>query len=151
MQLLLPIFPYDISYITPTLGFERKQDDVFYYHSGAPIYNHVMEDLNSFRFITSNLIDNGRCDGMDISKAFGVSYVSVLRYLKKFREEGPDGFFGKESRHGHAYKMVPEVISRIQKNLDLGKSVNSIAKKEHISEGTIRYALSKGILKKKLT
>lgn len=150
MQLLLPLFSKDTHLITTTLGFQRIKEDVFYYHSGAPIYNHPVEDLNSFRYFTSNLIDNGRCEGTDISKAFGVSYTSVLRYLKKFREQGPDGFFGKDSRHGHTYKMLPEVIARIQKELDTGKSNNSIAKKEGISEGTIRYAQNKGILKKKL-
>lgn len=149
MQLLFPIFPFDTCLITPTLGFQRIKESVFYYHSGAPIYSHLIEDMNSFRFITSNFIDNGRCEGTDICKAFGVSYASVLRYLKKFREEGPDGFFGKDSRHGHAYKMLPEVIVRIQKGLDAGKSVNSIAKQERMSEGTIRYAINKSVLKKK--
>ncbi len=149
MQILLPIFPYATCLITPSLGFQRIKDDVYYYHSGVPIYSHEVGDMNSFRYFTSNLIDKGRCEGTDICKTFGVSYASVLRYLKRFREEGADGFFGSDARHGHTYKMLPDVIARIQKELDAGKSNNSIAKKERISEGTIRYAINKGILKKK--
>lgn len=150
MQLLLPIFPTDIKLLSPSLGVQKIKDFVHYYHCGAPIYQHPSDDLNHFRFYTSNLIDQGRCDGKDVCRVFEVSYASVLRSLKKFRKEGVEGFFGKDSRHGSAHKMLPDLIDKIQKQLDKGKSNNSIAKKAGISEGTIRYALSKGVLKKKL-
>jgi transposase len=44
--------------------------------------------------------------------------------------------------------MLPDRLERTQKMLDNGMSNLSIAKKEKISEGTIRYALQTGKLKK---
>lgn len=45
--------------------------------------------------------------------------------------------------------MMPNMILRIQKKLNIGQSINSIAKQEKISEGSIRYAINHGKLKKK--
>ena len=33
MQILLPIFPPELTLITPTLGFEEKNGFVYYFHS----------------------------------------------------------------------------------------------------------------------
>ena len=44
--------------------------------------------------------------------------------------------------------MTPDMILRIQEGLNKGQSVNSIAKREHIAEGSIRYAIGKGIVEK---
>ena len=90
----------------------------------------------------------GRCQQTDIVRAFGVSDDSVSRSVKLYKEKGEAGFFGEDGRKGKAHKMLPDRISRIQKQLDKGINVNQIAKKEKISEGTIRYWIKKGKLKK---
>ena len=41
------------------------------------------------------------------------------------------------------------MLDRIQLELDKGRSVNSIAKVENISEGTIRYSIGLGRLTKR--
>ena len=53
---------------------------------------------------------------------------------------------GKRARR----TMTPEKLLRIQKALNDGQSINSIAKQENVSEFTIRYAIDKGKLKKML-
>ena len=45
-------------------------------------------------------------------------------------------------------KMTPEKLHRIQEALNMGESVNSIAKRENIGEYTVRYAIRTGKLKK---
>ena len=47
-------------------------------------------------------------------------------------------------------KMTPDKLLLIQEALHKGKSVNSIAKREGISERTIRYHIIAGNLKKRL-
>lgn len=148
-QLLLPVFPKDTELITPTLGVRQKGGVVYYLHSGVPIASHEVEDLIKFRYITSNLILQGLCKNKDIVGCFHVSGDSVRRWKKKLIEEGEAAFFKAENRQGHCYKLMPEVLTRIQEKLDEGSSVNSIAKAEGISEGSIRYAISKERLKKK--
>lgn len=47
-------------------------------------------------------------------------------------------------------KLLPDVLDRIQSKLDEGQSAYSIARQEGISEGSIRYAVKQGRLKKSL-
>jgi len=147
-QILLPIFPKHTELITPTLGVFQKSGIVYYLHSGMPIYSHDRENLLQFRFITSNLIHQGLCRQIDIVSTFHVSGDSVRRSLRNFEQHGANGFFSTDARHGHSYKMTPERLVRIQRCMDKGQSNYSIAKKEGISEGTIRYAIQQGKLKK---
>lgn len=147
-QLLLPLFPIDTQMITLTLGVRESNGTVYYLHSGMPIFSHEAGDLNKFRYITSNLILQGLCSNQDIAGAFHVSLDSVRRWKAKLSEEGDRAFFNEEARHGRSYKLLPDVLERIQSKLDLGQSAYSIAKGEGISEGSIRYAIGLGRLKK---
>ena len=45
--------------------------------------------------------------------------------------------------------ITTDMILRIQEKLDIGESVNSIAKQENVSESAIRYAINKGKLRRK--
>jgi hypothetical protein len=64
------------------------------------------------------------------------------------REEGEAGFFKPKGRHGHLYRLLPEIMERVQNKLDSGQSNYSIAKEEWLSEGSNRYGLKQGYLKK---
>lgn len=134
--------------IGESLGVYQKDGLVQYIAGGLPIYAHAIDDHQAFRFITSNFIDQRLCRKVDIQRCFGVSEDSVTRSYKKFKEQGEAGFFGPENRHGSCHKIIGERRKRIQQMLDKGQSVNSIAKKESVAEGSIRYAIKKGYLKK---
>jgi DNA-binding NarL/FixJ family response regulator len=58
-------------------------------------------------------------------------------------------FSSLKGRHGHLYRMLPDMMERVQKKLDSGQSNYSIAKEEGLSEGSIRYGLKQGYLKKR--
>lgn len=148
-QILLPLFPEDTEMITPTLGVRKQDGTVYYLHSGMPIYSHGEHELNKFRYITSNLILQGLCRNCDISRTFQVSTDSVRRYKKILDTEGEEAFFRKDLRQGKSHKLLPDVLQRIQDKLNTGQSAYSIAKEESISEGSIRYAIGLGRLKKK--
>lgn len=148
-QLLLPLFLEDTEMITPILGVRKQDESVYYLLSGMPIYCHGEHELNKFRFISSNLILQGLCKNCDISRVFHVSTDSVRRYKKILETQGEEAFFSKELRHGKSHKLLPDVLQRIQDELNRGKSAYSIAKQEGISEGSIRYAIKQGRLKKK--
>jgi predicted transcriptional regulator len=147
-QLLLPLFPKDTTMITPTLGVREYEGTVYYLHSGMPIYSHDQNELTKFRYITSNFLVQGLCKNKDITETFHVSTDSVRRWKKRFSEEGEEAFFKPENRHGRSHKLLPHVLDHIQEQLDEGRSAYSIAKEEGISEGSIRYAIKQGRLKK---
>ncbi|MCX6013369.1 MAG: hypothetical protein NTV30_08180, partial [Chloroflexi bacterium] len=134
--------------ITPTLGVREHKGSVFYLHCGVPIYSHEANDLNMFRYVTSNLLLQGLCNNQDIADTFHVSTDSVSRWKKKLAEQGEVIFFKEESRHGRSHKLLPDVLDRIQRKLDEKRNASSIAKEEGISEGSIRYAIRLGRLKK---
>lgn len=151
MQLLLPIFTNDITLITPTLGVAEHDGFVYYVHNGVPVSTHHKDDIKSFRYTTSMLIDLGRCSQSDIVRAFHVSTDSVSRALKRYRQHAETGMFDTDKRHGVSHKLFGVKLERIQKMLDKGMSNYSIAKKEKISEGSIRYGIKIGKLKKNTT
>lgn len=135
--------------ISDYVGVYEKDSLVQYIVNGLPVYAHASEDMNSFRFITSNLIHQGLCRKVDIQNCFGVSEDSIYRYYNKFKEQGADAFFGVDNRlGGKAHKILGEKRMRMQHKLDKGQSVNSIAKEEGVRESAIRYQIKIGNLKK---
>ncbi len=150
MQLQLPLFPLDTKLISTCLGVYKKDGIVQYIANGLPVFSHAEEDLQSFRYITSNFILQGLCRQSEVSSCFCIPIDSIKRSLKKLSELGESAFFSTENRHGYCHKIRGAVLVTIQKKLDAGMSVNATAKSEKLSEGSIRYAITKGYLKKKI-
>jgi hypothetical protein len=92
-QLLLPFFPEEATLINSYIGFEKRHGIVYYFTGIMPVYQHPETDIESFRFFTSQIVVNGNATQAEIVRAFGVSSISVKRWVKKYREEGARGFF----------------------------------------------------------
>ncbi len=135
--------------LSETVGVQEQSGIVQYIVNGLPVYSHANDDLNAFRFITSNLIAQGLCKQIEVVRLFGVSSDSVHRYWKKYCEQGETGFFGDDARHGKAHKITGEKRRKIQAKLDKGMSNYRIAQQEGVGESAIRYQIKKGNLKKK--
>lgn len=148
MQLQFPVFPKGTKMISNIVGVYEHDALVQYIVNGLPVYSHSQEDLNAFRFITSNFIHQGICRQVDVQRCFGVSEDSVRRAYNKFKRLGEAGFFSPDARQGRPYKIIGKRKQRIQDKLDKGQSVLSIAKEEGVSESAIRYQVKKGYLKK---
>ena len=150
MQLRLPIFPKEAQLINNHLGVYEHDGLIQYLLNGLPVYCHSKDDLNAFRFITSNFIHQGLCRKVEVERFFGVSADAVHRYHQKYIKKGEAGFFGEDARCGKAHKIIGKCRQRIQAKLDKGQSVNSIAKEEGVRESAIRYGVQQGYLKKNL-
>jgi hypothetical protein len=149
MQLQLPLFPKEATFISDCLGVYEREGLVQYILNGLPVYSHPVNDYNSFRFITSNFIVQGNCLKSEVERCFHVSPESVTKWHKKFVEVGGDAFFGDDARKGgKSHKIIGDVRLRIQSKLDKGQSNLSIAKEEGLRESAIRYAIKVGHLKK---
>ena len=151
MQLQLPIFSRETKLISSCVGYYTTDDVVQYIVNGLPVFAHGVDDINSFRYIVSNFIDQGLCKKVEVQRAFHVSDDTIHRYYKLYKEKGADGFFGERPRSKRrSHKVVGETTLQIQKEIDKGRSINSIAKEIGISEGTIRYQIQQGYLKKRI-
>ncbi len=145
----LPIFPATTRLINSYVGFFEKDDFVYYLHNGSPIYCHDKNDLNSYRYITANLIVTKLCTPSELSKALGVNPKNFQRYSKTLREKGSGWFFQKEEKRGDAHKLTTEVLKEVQKLIDNFYSVVDVARIVGVTEGAIRYHIKKGTIKKK--
>jgi len=105
MQMQLPLFSGTTKLINSNIGFFEKDDFIYYLHNGSPIYCHEKNDLNSYRYITANLVVTGLCKPSEIAKALGISNRNIQRYAKSLREKGTDWFFNREEKRGKGYKL----------------------------------------------
>ena len=126
-QLQLPIFPEGVTLITNEIAFQCKDGVVTYFYGHLPVFQHGKEDLNCFRFFTSQLIINGSVRQADIVRAFAIPRVTVKRNVKLMRQQGAKGFFVPPRRRS-ASVLRGEVGSRAQALLDAGNSVSKVGR-----------------------
>ena len=112
-QALLPLISEDASRISDLISVVRQEGHWFYFCGTQPVFQHREQDLRSFRMFTAQLCVQGACKQADIIKAFGVSKSSVLRSVKKYRQEGVQGFYRTRRTRG-APVMTPQVIKEAQ-------------------------------------
>lgn len=93
VQALLPLFPAEATLINSLVGVQEREGVVYYFNGSMPIFRHDKGDFDSFRFITSQLVVNKVCRQPEIVKCFGVSLVSVKRWVKRYREAHELGEF----------------------------------------------------------
>jgi len=151
LQILLPIFPADLTLINNLIGFQNKDGIVYYFNAMMPIFSHAEDDIASFRLITSQLYINGNCKQSEIIKAFGVSPISVKRYVKKYREEGPESFYVRPIQKRKPRVLIIDVINKAQELLDEGNSRKEVAEKLHLKVNTLAKAIKAGRLIQKKT
>ena len=73
------------------LAFEKKASQITHYNGHTPGYIDDELDIATFRMITAQFCINGNATQADISRAFGVTLISVKRAVKRYREKGVSG------------------------------------------------------------
>ena len=147
MQLYAPIFPRESKHISSTVAVKEHVGMVLYIINGLPVYVHGVEELGSFRHIICMLIDQGLCRRKEVVHGFSITEDFVGKALNIYRKEGGEALYRPQKKRS-ANKIIGAVRDRIQSKLDKGQSVNSIAREESLSEGSIRHQIKIGHLKK---
>ena len=146
-QIQLPIFPPGVTHITPLLAFSKQDGQVTYFNGSMPVFVHDEEDVASFRMITAQFCVHGNAQQADIVRAFGVTKISLKRAVKRYRQEGPKGFYVPPKRRGAAV-LTPAVLEQAQQLLDEGLETSEIADRLDIKRDTLRKAVGAGRLHK---
>ncbi len=144
-QTLLPLFPSESTPINAIVSFSKCDGMVRYFHGCMPVFCHPVDDMKSFRMFTSQLVVNGNCKQVEIVEAFGISAISMKRYVKKYREGGPAAFFAARKRRSAAV-LTPEVMEKAQRLLHDGASPKEVAKELGLKKDTLGKAIRKGSL-----
>jgi transposase-like protein len=146
VQELLPLFVASgEGYISELLSYQKNEGMIYYFHAGLPIFCHGETDLKSFRMFTSQLVVNGSCGQVDIARAFGISKISMKRWVKKYREGGSEAFFKPLRRRGSPVLTV-EVLKKTQDLLSRGVSRFEVAKQMNLKSDTLSKAIRSGRL-----
>jgi transposase-like protein len=145
-QVQLPVFPVGATPINPELAFERRDDQVVYFNGHLPVFTHQIDDLASFRFITTQLIVNGTASQGEIVKAFGVPLTTVKRCCRQYRERQARAFFKPPARR-QGHRLTPERLAQAQALLEVGQSVPQISGQLSILASTLHKAIDQGRLK----
>ncbi len=139
-QLQLPLFPIGATEVTQDLAFEKREGQVTYFYGSLPVFSHAENDLASFKMITAQFYLNGYVKQMDIVRAFGVTAISVKRAVKRFQEEGPQGFYTEKNTRG-ATVLTPDVLKQAQQLLDNGLEPYEVADQLSIKRDTLNKAV----------
>jgi transposase len=95
--------------------------------------------------ITSQLCVSGRVKQVQISCAFGITLVSVKRAVKRYREEGPQGFYAVKKMRS-ASVLTKQVLIEAQLLLDDGLTVKEVAERMELKRDTLLKAARAGKL-----
>ena len=113
MQTQLPFFPTHTQLINDSVGIREQDGTVYYLHNCNPIYCHLKDNRNGYRFALANLVINRLCLISELCTALGEGRKNIERYGKAYREHGAVYFFARKERRGQCYKMTLEKLSII--------------------------------------
>ena len=145
-QRILPLIPRGATQINGLVSVWRDDESWTYFLATHPIYSHRKNDHRMFRLITSQLIESGGCRQIDIIKTFGISKSSVIRAVKKLRDQGPEAFFVKHQARRGGKVFSADVLEQAQRLLDQGYSRSDAAKELGVKYDTFRKAINDGRL-----
>jgi transposase len=136
-----------VEHITSELAFEKKDGQVTYFNGHMPVFIHDEQDIPTFRMITAQFCINGNAKQAEISRAFGVTLISVKRAVKRYREKGASGFYEEPKRRGPAV-LTAEVLKEAQERLDEGLEPSEVAELLGVKSNTLAKAIRAGRLHK---
>ncbi len=144
-QIQFPFFPEGVRHFTPLLAFSKQDGRVTYFNGSMPVFGHDEADVASFRMITAQFCVNGNAKQAEIVRAFGVTKISLKRAVKRYREEGPKGFY-RPRKHRGAAVLTPAVVAEAQQLLDDGLETSEVADGLGIKRDTLSKAVRAGRL-----
>ena len=145
VQRQLPLFPEGSIPVTHDLAVEKRDGRVTYFYGTLPVFTHDENDDASFQMITAQFYTNGYVKQMDIVRAFGVTPISVKRAVKRYQEQGVQGFYAQKKTRGAAV-LTDEVLQTAQQLLSAGQEPCDVADQLDIKRDTFNKAIRAGRL-----
>ncbi len=78
----------------------------------------------------------GNVKQIEISKAFGIPYITVKRNVARLRKDGSNVFF-KKAKGRTAHILTPEIIDKAQRLLNKGHNASEVARRLNLKDATI--------------
>jgi hypothetical protein len=126
----------------------REENMVWYFVNGSPVNSHTVDDVASFRAITSSFCDHGLCRLVDVERAFAVSAISVKRALKQYRSRGTRSFYVKQKASRSAPVWTSKRLVEAQRLIDDGLTNREVGQRLSIKRDTVYRAVKDGRLRR---
>jgi hypothetical protein len=82
-QAILPLFPKEITEVNIHIGFQQKDDFVYWFQGAYPIFCHHFRDEKKFRLFCSQLINNNNAKASELADALGVNREKLSRWARE--------------------------------------------------------------------
>ena len=125
-----------------------KEGQITYFNGHMPVFIHDEQDIATFRLITAQFCINGNATQAEISRAVGVTLISVKRAVKRYREQGVSGFYEPPNRRGPAV-LTTSVLQEAQARLEEGLETSQVAEQLGVKSHTLAKAIRAGRLHKR--
>ena len=147
-QMQLPVFFEGTIPITNDVGYEKRDGRVYYFYGTMPVFSHALDDLDSFRMIMSQLYVNGNVTQSVLAQVFQIKPLSLKRWVKRYRQDGPGAFFKSRKGGSKARILTPDVLEKVQGRLNEGATISELSRELKLSYDVLRKAVSDGRLSK---
>ena len=137
------MFPADVTEINDLVSFAKREGTVYYFNGPMPVFSHAESDRASFRMFSSQLVVNGNCTQAQLVRAFGISVISMKRYVKQYRQSGAAGFF-KARAACQPRVLTPAVRQKAQELIQQGHGRHAVAQELGLKSDTLRKAIKAG-------
>lgn len=133
--------------VNDTVSFLDDGHTVAYFAAGVPLFTHSHGDLLGQRVAMTQMLALQLARPKELSAALGLGRTTLWRQELRFQTEGVAGLAGEKHGPKGPHKLTEELLSKAQRLLDEGKSNYEVARLIGVSEGAIRHAKRKGMVR----
>lgn len=144
----LPLVPCGSLEVSDALAVFRDEGRVVLFNAAGPIFSCNEQDRVGLRLAAVTVVEQGLSGRGAIAEAVGIHRTTLFRDLRKFRKQGVEGLMEKQRGPKGPHALTPEVQTRAQDLLDQGVSIRRTASAIGVSEGTVRHAIQRGLLRR---
>jgi len=142
--------PSEAHEISSKLSMIRNDGRLVFFIGNDPVYTTLEDDQFGQRLALGMFGALELAKPTSLARALGCNPSTAFRNRKKIKEGGVDALLRKERTGPRGpSKLKGEVAEKAQRLLDEGHSNHAVGRALGLSEGTIRKAIKRGVLKAK--
>ena len=147
LQAQLGFLPEGAIIVGKHLAVVRQHGRVEFSNASGPIYSCAQEDRLGLRLAQGMFSELELAGATALARALEVDQSTVHRNRAAYRSGGVEALKEERGPRG-GYKLTEDRRARAQRLLDEGRSLRAVAQAVGVAEGTVRYALRQGQLRR---
>lgn len=146
LQGYIPLLPEGAEPINSHVAVYRHDKKIDFYTASGPIFSCREGDSYGLRLAQGIIGTQTNTTPAEIAKALSINRTTVYRNVSRYQQGGPSALITDKNSNRRAYKLNGKIKRRVQTLLNEGYSLKATAKQVGITEGCIRYAITKGTI-----